>query len=407
MPVNLQIPDPIPAVDGVRLAAVAAGFKTQQQLDLVLVQFASTAVTAGVFTRNSFCAAPVIVCRDHLAQRRGKIGALLINSGGANAATGVVGEQTARSTCELVVQALGNGNPASSVLPFSTGVIGEQLALEHFQQSVPKLVDRLADDHWLEAAQGIMTTDILPKVASRQIQISDETITLTGMAKGSGMIQPDMATMLAFMVTDAAVEFEALQMLLDKVSDRTFNSITVDGDTSTNDSCTLTATGSSGVRLNPESPAWDLFAEAVHSLALELAQSIVRDGEGATKFISIHVSGAQTPEEAKNAALTVGNSPLVKTAFFASDANLGRIIMAVGRSSRDLEIDSFSLSLDDVDVMKNGQPVDTYTEERGHAVMQKAEIDINIDLGRGGESWSAWTCDFSHEYVTINSDYRS
>lgn len=407
MPVNLRIPDPIPPVAGVGLSAIAAGFKADQNLDLVLVRFAPDATTAAVFTQNSFCAAPVIVCREHLATTRGKISALLINSGGANAATGDQGEQIARACCDLVVQELGGSDPASAVLPFSTGVIGEQLSMDTFRRGIPDLVEHIASDNWLSAAKGIMTTDILPKVASRQLELSGKTITLTGMAKGSGMIQPDMATMLAFMATDAAVEYDALQTLLDGVADRTFNSITVDGDTSTNDSCTLTATGASGVILEPGSSEWPLFADAVHSVALELAQAIVRDGEGATKFISIHVTGARSAHDAKHAALTVGNSPLVKTAFFASDANLGRIIMAVGRSSRELDINRFSLRLDDVDVMKNGQPVDTYTEERGAKVMQKPEIDIHIDLGMGSEFWSAWTCDFSHEYVTINSDYRS
>ena len=410
MPVNLSVPESLPVVKGVSLSGISAGLKKNGDRDLVLMTFAPGSVTAGVFTKNSFCAAPVTVCREHLNRNNGQVSSLLINSGGANAATGETGLAMARQTCDWVkerLNAIGYEVDAQSVLPFSTGVIGEQLPRPKFETGIPALVDALSPNGWMDAAHGIMTTDILPKAASRTLTLSGQTITLNGIAKGSGMIQPDMATMLAFIATDAAVAAEPLQALLADVVERTFNSVTVDGDTSTNDSCMLTATGASGVELSPQSTDWPEFTDAVLSLSLELAQAIVRDGEGATKFITINVTGGRTTEECKKTALTVGNSPLVKTAFFASDANLGRIIMAVGRSSETLTLDTFSLRLDDVDVLIKGQPADTYTEERGHSVMQKPEIDINIDLGQGSENWSVWTCDFSHEYVTINSDYRS
>ena len=409
MPVNLTVPEQVHPVAGVTLAAVAAGVKNNGQPDLVLISLPQSCNTAGVFTRNAYCAAPVKLCRQHLQLNQGKVRALLVNSGGANAATGAQGDANALSACEHVAQIL--GIEASAVLPFSTGVIGEQLPMDKIASGIASLGPQLSDANWHAAARGIMTTDILPKMVSRTVSLSSGVITLTGFAKGSGMIEPDMATMLAYLFTDAAVEQQALQSCLQQATERSFNSITVDGDTSTNDSYLLCATGqaqSAGDRLTQQHPDWPVFCEAVNSVSLALAQAVVRDGEGASKFISIRVTGAASEQDARRVGLTVGNSPLVKTAFYASDANLGRIIMAVGRSGvTGLDIDTLTLKLGDVDVLQRGQPASDYTEERGAAVMARDEIDVSIDLGCGSADWTVYACDFSHDYVSINADYRS
>ncbi len=405
MPVNLTLPESVEQVKGVALSATAAGLKSNGDADLVLITLPDTTSTAGVFTRNAFCAAPVIVCRDHLKQGN-TVRALLVNSGGANAATGEQGELNARECCQQVA-ALLNIDP-TAVLPFSTGVIGEQLPMDKMRSGIESLVPRLSADAWFDAASGIMTTDISPKIASRKIQLSDGEVRLTGFAKGSGMIQPNMATMLSYIFTDADLTSSDVQLCLDEVVERTFNSITVDGDTSTNDSCILSATGQSGcTQLTHGSPDWKLFSNALLDLCLELAQAVVRDGEGATKFITLRVNGGRDTKECKQVGLTVGNSPLVKTAFFASDANVGRIVMAVGRSGIDLDINALSFSIGDVPVLTKGQPAVGYSDERGQEVMAAEEITVTIDLGRGDASWTVWSCDFSHEYVSINADYRS
>lgn len=405
MPVNLTLPESVEPVSGVNLSATAAGLKKNGDTDLVLITLPATSITAGVFTRNAYCAAPVTVCRDHLAKNNA-VRALLVNSGGANAATGDLGEKNARESCEQVADLL--GVEATAILPFSTGVIGEQLPMDKVRAGIKRLVPALSADNWFDAARGIMTTDISPKIASRKIQLSDGEVKLTGFAKGSGMIQPNMATMLAYVFTDANLAASDVQWCLDEVVDRSFNSITVDGDTSTNDSCMLTATAHSGTQgLVKGTPDWDTFYAALLDLCLELAHAVVRDGEGATKFITLQVNGGSDIDECKRVGFTVGNSPLVKTAFFASDANVGRIVMAIGRSGVELDINALSFAIDDVDVLTKGQPAAGYTDEQGQAVMAEQEITVTIDLGRGDAAWTVWACDFSHEYVSINADYRS
>jgi len=405
MPVNLTVPSTIYPVAGVKLASVAAGLKKNGATDLVLITLPESATSAGVFTRNTYCAAPVTLCREHLKCGQ-NIRALLVNSGGANAATGNQGAADAVECCQLVAERLGVA--VESVLPFSTGVIGENLPMPLMRAGIEALVPELSDDAWLDAATGIMTTDTMPKLASRQITLSSGEITLAGFAKGSGMIQPDMATMLAYLFTDATIAADDLKTLLAAVVESSFNSVTIDGDTSTNDSCILSATGSSGTsRLQPGTDDWRLFTEALNSLSVELAQAIVRDGEGASKFITLRVTGGRTESDCKQVGLTVGNSPLVKTAFFASDANVGRIVMAVGRAGIDLDINTLSFAIGGVDVLLKGQPAPDYTDEKGQAVMVRSEIDVTIDLGQGDASWTVWSCDLSHDYVSINADYRS
>lgn len=412
MAVNLSVPPEITPVAGVELGTVAAGLKKNGNKDLVLAKFAAGAEVAAVFTRNAYCAAPVTVAREHLQACSGKVSALLINSGGANAATGAEGLANARHHCQLVSEKL--GVQAQQVLPFSTGVIGEQLPSDLMSAGIESVLSELGSSpaHWRGAAEGIMTTDTTFKQISRTISLSGKSVTVAGFAKGSGMIQPDMATMLSYVFTDAAVSATDLQALLNDVVERSFNSVTVDGDTSTNDACVLAATAASDVSLNPSDKDWSVLSDAVFEVCLWLSQALIRDGEGATKFITIDVSGGKTAADCKQIALTVGNSPLVKTAFFASDANLGRIIMAVGRSGIDyLDINRFSLTLGDgkqtVDVLKDGQPAADYSDEIGQAIMQSAELSIGIALGAGDAQWTCWASDLSHDYVSINADYRS
>lgn len=423
MPVNLEVPETVSPVGGVELATVAAGLKKTGAKDLVLASFAENSNVAAVFTRNAYCAAPVTVAREHLQQSQDAGGAstavraLLINSGGANAATGSIGLANAREHCQLVAQQLGINS--HQVLPFSTGVIGEQLPAATMHKGIASLKPLLGatPTHWRDAAEGIMTTDIVPKQYSLSIEIDGRPVTLAGFAKGSGMIQPNMATMLAYVFTDAAIDAALLQQELTAVVDRSFNSVTVDGDTSTNDSCVLAATGASGVALDPNHKSWAEFKRALDEIFLWLAHALVRDGEGASKFISIDVRGGRSDEDCRQVGLTIGNSPLVKTAFFASDANLGRIIMAVGRSGLDyLDIDQLTLRLGTgtdtdsaqlTDVLIKGQPAPAYTDEKGQAIMQSSEIVVSIDMGMGGAHWTCWACDLSHDYVSINADYRS
>ena len=421
MPVNLEVPASVSPVGGVSLAAVAAGLKSDGAKDLVLISLPAQSSVAAVFTRNAYCAAPVTVSREHLGQSNRDIRALLINSGGANAATGSEGVSNARQHCARVALQLDIG--PQQVLPFSTGVIGEQLPTETMLNGITAAAAVMGDStsHWHDAAAGIMTTDTVPKQYSVQVEIEGRTVTLSGFAKGSGMIQPNMATMLAYVFTDAAIDATLLQECLVATAGRSFNSITVDGDTSTNDSVVLAATGASAVVLDRNHSGWSAFQGALDEIFLWLAHSLVRDGEGASKFITIDVQGGRSPEDCRQVGLTVGNSPLVKTAFFASDANLGRIIMAVGRSGIDyLDIDQLSLRLGVevakgidatattlTDVLIKGQPATGYSDEIGQAIMQSSEIVVSIDLGMGSSQWTCWACDISHDYVSINADYRS
>jgi glutamate N-acetyltransferase/amino-acid N-acetyltransferase len=397
------IPSMLP-VAGFRIGVASAGIKTPGRRDLVVMELAPESTCAAVFTRNAFCAAPVVLAREHLGKAQPRY--LLVNTGNANAGTGERGMTDARACCTALAQVA--GCTAAEVLPFSTGVIGEPLPVAKIMAALPDAAAALAGDAWEAAAHGIMTTDTVPKGASRQLVIDGRTVTITGIAKGAGMIRPDMATMLAFVVTDAAVAREELQACLEAAVYRSFNRITVDGDTSTNDSCILAATGASGVQITAGGPAWSLFAEAVTEICEALAQAIVRDGEGATKFITVDVSGGHDSDECLKAAYAVAQSPLVKTAFFASDPNWGRILAAVGRAGiAELDLEAVTIHLGDVCIVRNGGRAEDYQEAHGAAVMEQEEITISIDLARGAVRERVWTCDFSYDYVRINAEYRT
>lgn len=390
-------------VDGVRIGIASAGIKKAGKKDLTLFELAEGSAVASVYTLNAFCAAPVQVAKAHQSQRPPRY--LLINTGNANAGTGEPGLAAARRSCEAVAELV--SLPAQSVLPFSTGVIGELLPVDRLIKAIPAAIDDLQSDHWAEAAAAILTTDTRPKAASRQLDIAGKTVTITGIAKGSGMIQPNMATMLAYIATDAVLDGEIWQQMLSSAVERSFNRISVDGDTSTNDACVAVATGLSGV--SPESDD-DLarFTEAFDSLCLELAQAIVRDGEGATKFVSVEISGGRNEGECLDVAFTIAHSPLVKTALFASDPNWGRLLAAIGRAGLDgLDVDRVRLHLNDVLIAEQGARAVSYTEEQGQAVMNEEEIRIQVDLGRGAAEATVWTTDLSHDYVRINAEYRT
>lgn len=408
MAVNLLIPSEseIFPVAGVEIGVTEAGIRKANRRDLTVFRLAEGTSVAGVFTRNRFCAAPVQVCQAHLAAG-GPISALVINTGNANAGTGAEGLKKAQDTCVELGRLL--GVPAEQVLPFSTGVILEPLPLDRLFAGLPGAIADLAADHWSSAAHGIMTTDTLPKISSRRVQIAGKTVTFTGISKGAGMIRPNMATMLSFLATDAGIAQPLLRELAVEIADASFNRITVDGDTSTNDSFIIAATGKSGVEINAETDAaYVAVREALSAAALELAQKIVRDAEGATKFMTVRVEEAGNTEEALKVAYAVAHSPLVKTAFFASDPNLGRILAAVGYAGiDDLDVSRIRLWLDDVLVARDGGRNPDYQEADGQRVMKQAEITVRIALGRGQVSDTVYTCDFSHEYVTINADYRS
>ena len=389
-------------VAGVRLGSVAAGIRYEGREDLVLIELAKGSTCAAVFTTNAFCAAPVIVAREHLAA--GEPRYLLINSGNANAGTGESGLRAARETCKSLAAAAGCA--INQVLPFSTGVIGMDLPTNRFATAAPSVLDALDEEGWEDAARAIMTTDTVPKLCSRQIEIDGKAVTITGMSKGSGMIRPDMATMLAYVAADALVTRPLLQKALEKAVAPSFNAITVDGDTSTNDACVPMATGSSGVTIDENN--FGQFTTAVTEVCLELARAIVRDGEGATKLVEVRVTSAATIEEARQVAYTIAHSPLVKTALFASDPNWGRILAAVGRAGlADLDIDAIRIWLDDVCIVSDGGRDPSYTEEAGQRVMDKAEFVIHVDLGRGESETSVLTCDLSFDYVKINAEYRT
>ena len=409
MAVNLKIPlaDALAAVAGVELGVAEAGIRKAKRRDLLLVKLAAGSTVAGVFTRNRFCAAPVTVCREHLRLGSG-IQALVINTGNANAGTGEQGLANARATCMAVASTLGVN--AEQVLPFSTGVIMEQLPTDRLIAGLPAAVAALGRTNWLDAATAIMTTDTQPKAASRQVVIGGETVTLTGIAKGAGMIRPNMATMLGFIATDARISQHVLEAMLKRAADASFNAITVDGDTSTNDSFVAIATGQSKAPAiaGINTPDGRAFTRALLELSIELAQAIVRDGEGATKFIMIRIEGGKSADECRQVAYAIGHSPLVKTAFFASDPNLGRILAAVGYAGvDDLDQSKIDLYLDEVLVAKSGARNDSYHEVDGKRVMQQEEITVRVVLNRGDAATTIWTCDLSHDYVSINADYRS
>ena len=405
MAVGLSEPVNILPVAGFELASVASGIKSNGRDDLVLIKMSSGSSCAATFTKNAFCAAPVILAKQYLTQAQPR--ALLINSGNANAGTGKQGLQDAAQSCEWVANTI-QCNP-EQVLPFSTGVIGEPMPMTVLDSGIKLVSQKLSVDNWMTAAQGIMTTDTVAKAISKQIMIAGKQITITGISKGSGMICPNMATMLAFIGTDARVENNFLQQCLDDAVAKSFNSITVDSDTSTNDACILMASGASETPLiDANSADAIIFSQAISEVCLHLAQSIIRDGEGATKFVSVNVVSAASLNEARDVAYTIAHSPLVKTALFASDPNWGRILAAVGRAGvEDLILEDVSLYLDDVCIVSNGGRDAAYTEEAGQKVMDQSEITIKVVLGRGDVSTTVWTSDLSHEYVTINSDYRS
>jgi glutamate N-acetyltransferase/amino-acid N-acetyltransferase len=409
MPVNLKVPEAaaLAAIAGVELAVVEAGIRKANRRDVLLMRLAEGSSVAGVFTRNRFCAAPVTVCREHIAGSAG-IRAMVVNTGNANAGTGETGLADARATCAAVAARL--GIDAAQVLPFSTGVIMETLPMDRLLRGVEQAAQALGKANWLDAADAIMTTDTLPKAASRTLRIGGQPVTLTGIAKGAGMIRPNMATMLGFIATDARVSPHVLKAMASRAADASFNSITIDGDTSTNDSFVVAATGQSAAPAitGINTPDGKTFARALDELAIELAQAIVRDGEGATKFITVRVEAGASIDECRKVAYAIGHSPLVKTAFFASDPNLGRILAAVGYAGiDDLDQGAIDLHLDDVLVVKNGGRHPAYREEDGQRIMKQQEITIRVVLNRGAAAATIWTCDLSHDYVSINADYRS
>ncbi|KXS38844.1 MAG: glutamate N-acetyltransferase / amino-acid N-acetyltransferase [Halomonadaceae bacterium T82-2] len=394
----------MPVLDGLRLGTAEAAIKKPGRRDLVVIELPENTAVAGVFTRNAFCAAPVHVARRHLA--RGDVRYLLINTGNANAGTGEQGMKDAEQSCRALASLAGCESEA--VLPFSTGVIGEPLPVARIEAALPRALESLDDspDAWQQAGEGILTTDTRPKGATATCRIDGQTVTINGISKGSGMIQPNMATMLGFVATDAAIEPELLASLLRETTQVSFNSITVDSDTSTNDACLLMATGRSARVACPEDVA--TFRAALESVMVELAQAIIRDGEGATKFVTLQVEQARTVQEARDVAFTVAHSPLVKTALYASDANWGRILAAVGRAPvQAFDVNAVTIDLGDVRLVEHGGRAAGYTEEAGSREMAREDITIRILLGRGESAATVWTSDLSHEYISINADYRS
>jgi glutamate N-acetyltransferase/amino-acid N-acetyltransferase len=409
MPVNLAAPDPagLHAVAGLELGTARANIRKPDRRDLLVIRLGAGATAAGVFTRNRFCAAPVTLCRETLAGTQGRPRAVVINTGCANAGTGQAGLASARTVCAAVAGAL--GCRPEEVLPMSTGVILEHLPVERIVAGIGPAVADLSPSNWAAAAEAIMTTDTLPKAASRRVTVGGRTVTITGFSKGAGMIRPNMATMLGLVATDAKVPQALLAQWVREAADLSFNRITVDGDTSTNDTLLLVATGAGGVVVNSaDDPAAAPVRAALVAVAQELAQAIIRDGEGATKFITITVEKARDAAEAAAVAYAIAHSPLVKTAFFASDPNLGRILAAIGYSGiDDLDVARIELYLDDVQVAVDGGRHPGYREEDGQRVMKQAEILVRVVLNRGAAGTTVWTCDLSHDYVSINADYRS
>ena len=402
LPIRAQL-TPVP---GLQLGYAQAGIKKPGRKDVLVLKLAPGATVAGVFTTNRFCAAPVQVSKDHLAGTQ-PIVALVVNTGNANAGTGEAGLANANATCAALAKLL--GCEANQILPFSTGVILEPLPLEKLVAGLPAAIANLNEDRWFDAAEAIMTTDTQPKAASRVVTIAGKRVTMTGISKGAGMIKPNMATMLGFMACDAKISQPVLQTLVKQAADASFNCITIDGDTSTNDSFMLIATGAGELEITDTASAeYHALAEAVIGLSQELAQMIVRDGEGATKFITVRVEQGRDLEECRKIAYAIGHSPLVKTAFFASDPNLGRILAAIGYAGvNDLDVNQINLYLDDVWVAKQGGRNPDYQEHDGQRVMKQSEITVRVTLARGEAKATIWTCDLSHDYVSINADYRS
>jgi glutamate N-acetyltransferase/amino-acid N-acetyltransferase len=412
-PMAVNSPLPVAAnllpIAGVSLGYAEAGVRKPNRKDLLVITLAPGATVAGVFTQNRFCAAPVQVCQAHLAQVTAAtpIRALLINTGNANAGTGAAGLANANATCAALANLLDCA--PQQILPFSTGVILEPLPVDRITAGLPQAIAALQADNWFNAAESIMTTDTQPKAASRRVFIDGKQVTMTGISKGAGMIKPNMATMLGYLAIDAAVAQPVLEILVRQAADQSFNCITIDGDTSTNDSFMLIASGAGELRIDSiDSPHYAALAEAVTAIAQELAHMIIRDGEGATKFMTITVEGGRDRAECRKIAYSIAHSPLVKTAFFASDPNLGRILAAIGYAGvDDLDVSLLNLYLDDVLVAKDGGRNPDYQETDGQRVMKQSEITVRVELGRGEAGATVWTCDLSHEYVSINADYRS
>lgn len=408
MPVKLSAPQSssLLPVKGVELGFAKAHVRKPDRKDVLVVKLVEGSHVAGVFTQNRFCAAPVILCKQFLAETK-NIRALLINTGCANAGTGESGLRHARQSCEALSKLL--NVEANQVLPFSTGVILEPLLVDKVIAGLPAAIENLKADNWLNAAEAIMTTDIVAKGTSRQMMLSGKQVTITGISKGSGMIHPNMATMLGYIATDAAVSQAALDSIIKYAVNKSFNCITVDGDTSTNDSLILMATNQAGnEEINETSADFIALRDALTEVAIELAQAIVRDGEGATKFMTVTVEGGNNAEECRKVAYAIAHSPLIKTAFFASDPNLGRILAAIGYAGiDDLDVNALQLYLGEVLVAENGGRAATYVEEQGAAIMQESDILVRVRLNRGTENITIWTCDFSYDYVKINADYRS
>ncbi|SDA83536.1 MULTISPECIES: bifunctional glutamate N-acetyltransferase/amino-acid acetyltransferase ArgJ [unclassified Janthinobacterium] len=398
------------AVAGIEIGVAEAGIKKPNRKDLLVLKLAPTATVAGVFTLNRFCAAPVQISKANLAAvtaGAAPIRALLVNTGNANAGTGESGLADAQASCAALAELL--GCTPQQILPFSTGVILEPLPVQRLVAGLPQAVAALTPDNWFSAAEAIMTTDTQPKAGSRTVTIGGHAVTLTGISKGAGMIKPNMATMLGFLAFDATVAQPVLDQLVKQAADKSFNCITIDGDTSTNDSFMLVATGAGSLVIDSiDSPHYAELAAAVTELSTFLAQAIVRDGEGATKFMTVTVEDGRNVEECRKIAYSIAHSPLVKTAFFASDPNLGRILAAIGYAGvDDLDVGQLNLYLDDVWVAKNGGRNPDYQEQDGQRVMQQSEITIRVKLARGEATATLWTCDLSHDYVSINADYRS
>ncbi|MDP1765495.1 MAG: bifunctional glutamate N-acetyltransferase/amino-acid acetyltransferase ArgJ [Methylotenera sp.] len=408
MPVKLTVPEAasLKPVRGVQLGYAEAHVRKPDRKDVLVITLAEGSRVAGVFTLNQFCAAPVILCKSFLAEKA-DIRALLVNTGCANAGTGEDGLNRAKQSCEALGRLL--NLQANQVLPFSTGVILESLPVDKVIAGLPGAIENLKEDNWLNAAEAIMTTDIVAKGTSRQIQLGGKQVTITGVSKGSGMIHPNMATMLGYIATDAAVSQTALESIIHYAVNKSFNCITVDGDTSTNDSLIMMATNLAGnAEVSESSADFITLRNALTDVAIELAQAIVRDGEGATKFMTVKIEGGRDEAECRKVAYAIAHSPLIKTAFFASDPNLGRILAAIGYAGvEQLDVNALKLYLGDVLVAENGGRAPAYLEEQGVAVMKEAEILVRVDLARGKAACTVWTCDFSYDYVKINADYRS
>jgi len=406
MAVGLKKLQELSPINGIQLGVCKAGIKYPDRYDLTLIEICENASVAAVFTKNQFCAAPVTVSKQHLALASPRY--LVINTGNANAGTGERGLSDAKLSCETIADLA--QVPAQSIMPFSTGVIGENLPMDKIIDAFPAALNNCKADNWVLAAEAIMTTDTMPKGYSKTFQCNGETVVITGIAKGSGMICPNMATLLSYVATDANIKQDFLQEILIKVNNNSFNSITVDSDTSTNDSCVLIASGKGGLYLdkNTDDSIVSLFTEQLQEVMNHLAQSLIRDAEGASKFIAVTVKNANSEIECRQIAYTVAHSPLVKTAFFASDPNWGRILAAVGRAGvKDLDVDQIKIFLNDICIVENGARAESYSEEKGQSVMDQQDIEIIIDVSRGKTSHTIWTSDLSYDYIKINAEYRT